>query len=136
LRPRVLIYAGIISTIILLAVISLTIRSPLKFNVIRDRNLPRITENGSVENVYRLQIMNTAEQPRHYRVEVGGLPGATVISETAFDVQATASKVIPTRVSVPANSAKIGSNRITFTVRERDNEKVSVTEKAVFLMPR
>lgn len=136
LRPRVLIYAGIIFTIILMAIISLTVRSPLKFNVIRDRNLPRITENGSIENVYRLQIMNTAEQPRHYQIEVGGLPGATVLSETAFDVQATASKVIPTRVRVPANAAKVGSNRITFTIRERDNERVSVTEKAVFLMPR
>lgn len=136
LRPRVLIYAGIISTILLVTIISLTVRSPLKFNVIRDRNLPRITENGSVENVYRLQIMNTAEQPRQYQIEVGGIPGATIISETAFDVQATASKVMPTRVRVPANSAKSGSNRITFTVRERDNKKVSVTEKAVLLMPR
>ena len=136
LRPRILAYAGIIATIIIVAIVSLTLRSPLKFNVIRDRGLPFVTENGSIENVYRLQIMNTAEQPRRYVIEIGGIPGATIATETEFDIQATTSKVIPARISVPANSANKGSNRITFVVRDRDNIKISVAEKAVFLIPR
>ena len=136
LRPRILVYSGILTLIIAIAILSLALRSPLKFNVIRDRGMPRITENGAIDNVYRLQIMNTAEHPRQYIIEVGGIPGATLISAANFDMPAATTRVIPARIRVPAGAAPKGSNKITFTVRDRDNAAVSVTEKAAFLIPR
>lgn len=136
LRPRILIYTGILTLIILVTALSVTLRSPLKFDVIRDRGLPRITENGSIDNVYRLQIMNTEELPHHYIIEVSGIPGVTIISDTDFDMPAATTKVIPARVRVPPGSAKKGSNKIIFVVRDRDNAAVSVAEKAAFLIPR
>jgi cytochrome c oxidase accessory protein FixG len=136
LRPRILIYTGILTLIVLISALSLTLRSPLKFDVIRDRGLPRTTENGSIDNVYRLQIMNTQEQPHHYNIEVSGIPGVTIISNTEFDMPAATTKVIPARIRVPAGAAKKGSTKIIFTVRDLDNSKVSVSEKAAFLIPR
>lgn len=136
LRPRILVYSGILALIILISILSLTLRSPLKFDVIRDRGMPRITENGSIDNVYRLQIMNTEEQPHHYIIEVSGIPGATIISDADFEMPAATTKVIPARIRVPAGSAKKGSNKITFVIRDRDNAAVSVAEKAAFLIPR
>jgi len=136
LRPRILIYTGIIALIILISILSLTLRSPLKFDVIRDRGLPRTTENGSIDNVYRLQIMNTEEQSHHYIIEVSGIPGATIVSDADFDMPAATTKIIPARIRVPAGSAKKGSNKIIFIVRDRDNAAVSVAEKAAFLIPR
>ena len=135
-RPRILIYTGILALIISIMALSVTLRSPLKFNVIRDRGLPRVTENGSIDNVYRLQIMNTDENPRHYVIEVTGIPGVTIISDTNFDMPAATTKFIPARIRVPAGAAKKGSNKITFVVHDRDNEKLSVAEKAAFLVPR
>jgi hypothetical protein len=49
---------------------------------------------------------------------------------------AATTKFIPARVRVPAGAAKKGSSKIIFTVRDLDNENVSVTEKAAFLIPR
>lgn len=136
LRPRILVYTGILALIILISILSLTLRSPLKFDVIRDRGLPRTTENGSIDNVYRLQIMNTEEQPHHYIIEVSGIPGAAIISDADFDMPAATTKVIPARIRVPAGAAAKGSNKIIFVVRDRDNAAVSVAEKAAFLIPR
>lgn len=135
LRPRILLYTSILGLIILLSALSLTLKSPLKFDVIRDRGLPRITENGSIDNVYRLQIMNTEELPHHYAIEVSGIQGIAIVSDKDFVMPAATTKVIPARIRVPAGAAKQGSNRIIFTVRDLDNEKVSVAEKAAFLIP-
>ena len=135
-RPRILIYSGILALIIVITAISVTLRSPLKFDVIRDRGLPRTTENGSVDNVYRLQIINTDELPRRYAIEVSGIPGVSIVSEASFEMPAATTKYIPARIRVPAGAAQKGSNRITFIVRDRDNAKVSVAEKAAFLIPR
>jgi cytochrome c oxidase accessory protein FixG len=136
IRPRILIYTGILMLIILIAALSLTLKSPLKVDVIRDRGLPRTTENGSIDNVYRLQIMNTEELSHHYTIEVSGIPGITIVSDTNFDMPAATTKVVPARIRVPADTAKKGSTKITFTVRDIDNAKVSVSEKAAFLTPR
>jgi len=136
LRPRILIYTGILTLIVAILVLSLAFRSPLKVDVMRDRGLPRITENGSIDNVYRLQIMNTEEYPHRYTIEVSGIPGVAIISDTDFEMPAATTKVIPARIRVPAGSAQKGSNKIIFQVRDRDNAAVSVTEKAAFLIPR
>jgi cytochrome c oxidase accessory protein FixG len=135
-RPRILIYTGILLLIILTAALSLTLKSPLKFDVIRDRGLPRTTENGSIDNVYRLQIMNTEERPHRYAIEVSGIPGIAIVSETSFDMPAATTKVIPARIRVPADTSQKGSHKITVTVHDLDNEKVSVSERAAFLIPR
>jgi cytochrome c oxidase accessory protein FixG len=135
-RPRILIYSSILLLIIIIAALSLTLKSPLKFDVIRDRGLPRTTEDGSIDNVYRLQIMNTEEHPHHYIIEVNGIPGITIVSDTDFEMPAATTKVIPARIRIPAGTSKKGSTKIIFTVRDLDNEKVTVSEKAAFLIPR
>ena len=136
MRPRILIYTGILTLIVLLTTLSVTLRSPLKFDVIRDRGMPRTTESGAIDNVYRLQIMNTDELPRRYRIQVSGIPGVSIVSDAEFDMPATTTRYIPTRIRVPANAAEKGSNRIIFTVSDRDNPGISVAEKAAFLIPR
>jgi cytochrome c oxidase accessory protein FixG len=136
IRPRILVYSAILTLIIIVTALSIGMRSSLKFDVIRDRGLPRVTEDGSIFNVYRLQIMNTAEQPHNYVIEVSGIPGVTIISDAKFEIQAATTKVVPARIKVPAGSAKQGSNKIVFVVRDRDNANISVAEKAAFLIPR
>jgi len=135
-RPRILVYSGILGIIIAIAAMSLSMKSPLKVDVIRDRGLPRTTNNGSIDNVYRLQIMNTEEQPHRYNIEVNGIPGITIISDKTFEMPAATTRAFSARIRVPANTANKGSNKITFTIRDIDNEQISVSEKAAFLIPR
>ncbi|MCH8618951.1 cytochrome c oxidase accessory protein CcoG [Undibacterium sp. TS12] len=135
-RTRTLIYGGLLGLIILLAAVSLALHMPLKVDVIRDRGMPRITESGDIENVYRLQIMNTQESPRRYHVEVKGAAGASIVTNGNLEIGSATTKAFPVRVRVPAKVLDGGSNRIRFVVTDLDAPDISVTEKAVFIVPR
>ncbi|MDV7395722.1 FixG Ig-like domain-containing protein, partial [Arthrospira platensis SPKY1] len=90
LRPRVLIYSGILLAITIAVLGSLAMRMPLKVDVIRDRaSIGRMVEMGRIENVYRLQIMNATEQSQTFRIEVQGLPGIEVVGGAEFDLRPT-----------------------------------------------
>lgn len=135
-RLRTLIYGAILGLIILLAAVSLAYRVPLKVDVIRDRAMPKITEVGDIENVYRLQIMNTQEAARHFQISVKGVPGAIIVNEAQVSIKSATSLAFPIRVRIPARVAPTGSNRIRFVITDSENPNVSVTEKAVFLVPK
>ncbi|MFZ6767181.1 cytochrome c oxidase accessory protein CcoG [Undibacterium sp. Di26W] len=135
-RMRTLIYGGILGLIILLAAISLALHMPLKVDVLRDRGMPKITETGAIENVYRLQVMNTQESPRRYSIEVKGAAGAVILNNADIDMGAATTKAFPVRVRVPAGVLETGSNRIRFIIKDLDAPEINVTEKAVFIVPR
>ncbi|MFZ6861410.1 cytochrome c oxidase accessory protein CcoG [Undibacterium sp. Ji67W] len=135
-RLRTLIYSGILALIILATAVSLFNHVPLKVDVIRDRTMPKITEMGAIENVYRLQVMNTQESARRYSVEIIGLPGATILNNPVVEVKSANATAVPIRVRVPANTLQPGSNRIRFEIKDLDAPDVKVIEKAVFLVPR
>lgn len=135
-RTRTVIYSGILGAIIFASVTALSLRLPLKVDVLRDRGLPRVTETGAVDNVYRLQVMNTEERGHRYEVVVSGIPGIALVSGGEFELPAASSRAIPVRVRVPVDHVIPGSNRIQFVVRDRDKPDLAVREKAVFLAPR
>lgn len=135
-RLRTLIYGGILSLIILAAALSLAYHVPLKVDVIRDRGMPKVTEIGAIENVYRLQIMNTQEVAHTYQISVKGIAGAMIVNQTDVDVKSAAAITFPVRVRIPAGAAEAGSNRIRFVVKDLNDPTISVTEKAVFLVPK
>jgi len=135
-RPRVLVYSGILLAIIFGAALTLANRVPLKVNVIRDRSMPRVSEIGSVDNVYKLQIMNATEKSVNCSVEVEGIPGATIVTRNIVEVPSATNQSFAVRVEIPKESAPAGSNKIHFIVRDVDNRDVFVSEKAVFIVPR
>ena len=134
LRPRVLVYAAILASIATAAAASLYLRTPLKVDVIRDRAaIAREVEGGLIENVYRLQIMNTTEQARAFEIEVSGLPGIHVWGENVAGVPAATSRMVPVRVRIDAGPAP-ASYPVEFTVRAIGVEGVTVRESAAFIV--
>ena len=137
LRPRVLIYTVILAAIVAVFFTTLALRSPLKFDVIRDRgSMGREVEGGMIENVYRLQVMNTAEKAQQYRITVSGLDTIQLATPDLVTLQPTESRAIPIRIRVGQGKGKTGSNRIEVTLSAVDDKPVSVTETAVFIVPR
>ncbi len=135
-RPRILLYTAILIVVCGLAAWFLAHRIPLKVDIIRDRSvLAREAEDGRIENVYMLQIMNTAEQPHRYRITVDGLPGAEIAGEAEVDANAAALTSFNTVVRVPPEAGKSGSNPIHFDIVATDNGEIKVREKASFLLP-
>jgi cytochrome c oxidase accessory protein FixG len=134
LRPRVAVYAAVLGAIAIAAAVSLYLRTPLKVDVIRDRAaIAREVDGGLIENVYRLQIMNTVEQARAYEIGVSGLPGIHVWGGSTAGVPATTSRMVPVRVRIDPGQAP-GSYPVEFTVSALGVEGVTVREHAVFIV--
>ena len=137
LRPRVLIYCGLLLVIVLTFFGSLSMRTPLKLDVIRDRgSLGREVDDGMIENVYRLQIMNTAETAHHFKLGVSGIDSIALATPDEVQLNGTESRAVPVRVRVAHGEGKPGSNKIFFTLNAVDDSSVHVKEKAVFFVPR
>src|SRR5581483_5681400 len=136
-RPRVLVYTAILWSIIIVAGLTLYQRVPVKVDVIRDRiTTAADADQDKVENVYRLQIMNTSEKPRRFLVTVGGLEGIEIEGEShPIEVGPASSRMVPLRVEASRRGARKGANAIVFTVQTSgDEEAITVTEKASFIV--
>jgi len=137
LRPRVLVYGGILLAITLAVLGSLAMRVPLKVDVIRDRGaLAREVGQGRVENVYRLQIMNATESPQTYKVRVEGLPGIELASDALVHVDPAEVRSVAARVQLPPGATGSGSHLIVFDVSAPQEPGLQVREKTTFLVPR
>ena len=135
LRPRVLGYAAVLALMVAAMSTSLALRVPLKVDVIRDRgSMGREVEDGRIENVYRLQLMNTSEEPRLLRIAVAGLPGAAIVDEEVVEIGGASTRALPVRVRAGAGG-EAGSHRIAFTITALDDASVSVREEAAFIVP-
>jgi len=135
LRPRVLIYSGLLFVLVSFWVVSLSLRVPLKFDIVRDRgSLARITEHGTLENVYRIQIMNATEEDQTYLLSVSGIDGIYVQSNTTLKVPATHSSWVPVQVDIPYAGSSVGSHKIKFELTPI-SANYRVTEGSVFVVP-
>ncbi len=151
-RPRVLVYSAVLLLILAGLATSLYLRSSFKVDVVRDRgSLARIADDGWVENVYRLQVMNATEQTQRFRIHATGLPGITIEVAPSVVVGAAAAKWVPITVRVPpqaAAEAGAGSHVIHFVVELAEAPKAgagtagptvsgtTIREKSTFMVPR
>ena len=135
LRPRVLIYAGLLLIISISLAFSLANRTPFKVDVMRDRGvMARLVADGNIENVYRMQITNATESTRSYQIDVTGLKGITLLNRAAVTVRATSEQLVPISVQLLDGSVKPGMHPIEFKVSEiGGNERI--LEQSIFYMP-
>jgi cytochrome c oxidase accessory protein FixG len=137
LRPRVIGYGLVFLAIATALGASLAVRTPLKLDVIRDRGaMGREVEDGMIENVYRLQVMNTAERAHLYRIEVEGIASAAIADEDVVELDAASTRAVPVRVRIAPGKAPGGSHPIRFTLSALDDPSLRVSEKAVFIVPK
>jgi len=135
LRPRVLVYTGVLAAIVAGMLASIWLRVPLRVDVIRDRAaIVRYAEGGTIENVYRLQIMNTTETEREFEIRVEGLPTLALAGAPRVTVAASGTAAVPVRLRVQAGQVPAGSHRIRFTVAAVGDEKVRVRENSSFIV--
>jgi cytochrome c oxidase accessory protein FixG len=137
-RARTLVYLGLLATIVIATGVSLYLRDPLKVDVIRDRAaLARETVPGVIENVYRLQIMNTGEAPQRFSIAVDGVPGIKVVGvEQPIEIAGVSTRLVLLRLQAPAEAGKPGANRIEFVLAAAGDAKRARREKSTFLFPR
>ncbi|MDZ7920184.1 cytochrome c oxidase accessory protein CcoG [Rhodoferax sp.] len=137
LRPRVLVYVGILATVLVAMGVSLALRSPFKVDVVRDRGtLARIVAGGKMENVYRLQIMNATEQAQEFVVEATGLDGIEAsMDQPTLAIGPAQARWVAVRVQIPYEAAVAGSHPFEFSISAQQSA-AKVVEKSVFIVPR
>ncbi|MEI6738020.1 MAG: cytochrome c oxidase accessory protein CcoG [Pseudomonadota bacterium] len=142
-RPRVLIYTAALWAIILAAAFSLWTRPPVKVDVIRDRTaLAREVEDGKIENVYRLQVMNTQERGQRFVVSARGIDGLAVYGiMKPLEIDPAASRMIAIQLRADATKVPKGFSRIEFDITAVDADgrvapdHFSLHEKSTFYKP-
>ena len=142
-RLRTLLYTSLLVVITVAAGVSLYLRNPLKVNVMRDRStLAREAEPGQVENIYRLQVMNTDGTPRQYTVSARGLKGLRIIGvDGPLTLGPESSQMVPLSVRAPldddaGDKERKRSHKIEIVVEAVGDPKVVRREETSFLFPR
>jgi polyferredoxin len=112
-------------------------------DVVRDRGtLGRVVDDGWVENVYRLQIMNATENSQTYIVTAEGLSGLLLDRREPLTLAPAEARWIAVAARVPpevATNAGSGAHPLRFLVTLQTPEGTAahrVVEKATFLVPR
>jgi cytochrome c oxidase accessory protein FixG len=138
LRPRILLYIGILTFVSGALVYALLTRVPLEVDIIRDRNvLYTQTDEGLVQNVYNLKIINMDHKPQRYKLSVSGIEGVEVIGQTEeIELDSGAVLDLPLRVQIDPVELQSSSSEIIFHIEsEIDPEDISVSEHGRFLGP-
>lgn len=143
LRPRVLIYSAILLLVVSALVGSLFMRTPFKVNVVRDRGvLARVVDDGYVENVYRLQIMNASDQAQHFSIAFESLPEAKWDAPDDVPLDPTQARWLSVSVRVPPEVAQTmgpGAHPAYVLISRRSSDDTPaqvLREKTTFMVPR
>jgi cytochrome c oxidase accessory protein FixG len=138
LRPRVIIYAILLTIISGALIYSISTRLPLKLDILRDRNaLYRVTPEGLIENSYTLKLINMDKIAHRYTLTAAGLPGVN-LSYRAAEIRISDGEDLVLPVQLTIDPAKLPglSQKITFTLTAQDNPKLTLTQAGVFVGPR
>jgi cytochrome c oxidase accessory protein FixG len=144
MRPRVWVYSGVMLLIVAAVIASLVMRPPFRYDVVRDRgSLGRWNEQGQLENVYRLQIMNVVEREQRYRVRVesDGLQGLQTGRGAEVVLGPIEARWVPITVHLPEGVLphQTGAHPIRFVVErvaQGDDGSREIPEKTTFMVPR
>jgi cytochrome c oxidase accessory protein FixG len=144
-RPRTMVYGGALLLGAGALVGSLMQRMPFHVDVIRDRGvMARLADDGSVENVYRLHIMNGTESQQRYQIGVTGLHGLyglRVEDVPTVSLGSSEDRDVTVRVRLEAHVAASQTARvipIALSVEQLGpyGQTVRVQEQSTFMMPR
>ena len=127
IRPRTVLYAGVLTIVAAIMIFGLTTRATLDVNLLRDRNPTFVRlSDGSVRNGYTLKILNKSHDARIFAVEIEGPDGleARAIGLAGaggrLEIEAPADSVREARifVTLPPEAVNAASIPITFHIRD------------------
>jgi polyferredoxin len=135
-RPKLIGYAIVLFIMTSLLVFEMATRSSVEVDIIRDRNsLYRETNEGLIENVYTLKILNKSQEVRTYTIAVKGLPDYEYLGEQVVQVDGGEVFSLPISIATDAYNLNERVTEIYFHVqtRDKDGTLIEVDEPSKFL---
>lgn len=135
-RPRTIIYGALLLALVVGFGIAVGERQLLELDVIRDRNsLYRQLDDGSIENVYTVRVVNKDTGAHTLRLSVSGLQDAILDSEQdEYRIGGGEILSIPVRVRAP-DQAVGGSVELKILARSENDDEPHSSAVARFVAP-
>jgi cytochrome c oxidase accessory protein FixG len=136
IRPRMIVYAALLVLLIGVLVTSMSMRTPIILDVIRDRNaLYRELPGNIIENSYTIKLINQSNSAREFRLSVTGVEGITLngVADTVL-VDGGGVLSLPVRARAHRENA-YGIMKIDFIVKALDDNDDMIIEDSRFLGP-
>jgi cytochrome c oxidase accessory protein FixG len=135
LRPRIFVYAALLLVIISGTLWSMTHRTPLRADLIRDRNaLYRELPGGMIENVYTLKITNMDDAPHQYEFVLPDDTDVQIDTSKPMALQAEEVTGISVRIRMP-RSAGQGVQNLKLELRAEDEPSISKIIETKVMLP-
>ena len=135
IRPRIMVYGVLLLVIISGTLWGMTHRTPLRADLIRDRNaLYRELPGDLVENVYTLKITNMDDTPHQYDLTVLNNDAVEIDMSSPLVVQAEETLGVSVRLRIP-RSAGQGVQIVEIEFQAQDDPSIKKTVTAKALMP-
>lgn len=138
LRPRIIMYTLLLLVLTVGLVYAVSQRVLLELDITRDRSsLYRETDEGLIDNIYTLKVINMDQKLHQYQLSVSGLEEMRLIMNKP-EIFAESGEVVDFPVTVRIDPAvlKRVSNEIEFTLTAKDDPDLTRTEAGRFLGPR
>jgi len=136
LRPRIFIYGTVLLALFGSLVYAISERIIVQLDVIRDRNaLYREIDNGLIENVYVLKIMNMDNVDHAYTISATGIQDLKLSSSEPVHVDAGTVYDLPIRLIANPEDLVRRSTEVVFTITALQDDALTISEKARFLGP-
>jgi polyferredoxin len=133
----------IAALIIMIGLFSYTLfnRKDIAVDILRDRNsFYRVVDSKTLENVYKLKIMNKSANPQSYSVTATGLDGEmiVVVDEQYVNRVSEAGGILslPVKVRAKKDIVKKHIQNIKLHIQVNGEDGTVVTEKTKYFGPR
>ena len=135
LRPRLIGYAIALVAMMGLFAWAIANRSLVEVDVLKDRVLFRENEEGHIENVYTVKLMNKAQRDLTYVISVEGIDDLEY--EGRREVKAMAGEVlsIPVELSIAPEKLPSSANEILFKVQALEDPTIEGDADSRFIGP-
>ncbi|WP_312147205.1 cytochrome c oxidase accessory protein CcoG [Stutzerimonas kunmingensis] len=135
LRPRLIGYAIALVAMMGLFAYAVYDRPLVKLDVLKDRVLYRENEQGNIENVYTLKVMNKAQREQTFVIEATGLDGLVYEGRSEIRAEGGELVTIPVELSIAAEKLPSSTNEIVFHIRSADDDSITDDADSRFIGP-
>lgn len=141
LRPRIILYMVALSIFIGLFSYTLLIRKDIAVDVLRDRNsFYRQVDSKTIENVYKLKIMNKGKSTQQYAITAKGFgKDLTVIIDDKFKQRALLSGEVlnlPIKIRAAKSDVKHRIQNIELTIKVLGENGATIIEETKYFGPK
>ncbi|MBU1331089.1 MAG: cytochrome c oxidase accessory protein CcoG [Gammaproteobacteria bacterium] len=134
-RPRLIGYAVALVAMMSVFAWAVADRSLVHLDVLKDRVLYRENEEGRIENVYTLKIMNKAQHDEVFVISADGLDG--LVYEGREEIKARAGEILslPVELSIDPEKLPSSTNEIRFRIRATSDATIQSDADSRFIGP-